>query len=53
MTNLELTLTHYREAARIFMAINYVDNANGTLHNVAFIEETIRTITAAVAATKT
>ena len=54
MANLELSLTHHREAARIFRAINHVDKADDALRNVARIEEFIRQIgiarTAAAAA---
>ena len=58
MANLELALTHYREAARIFSAINYLDDANDALRDVAHVEENIqhvrikRTAAAAAAASR-
>ena len=42
MANLELALPHYREAARIYRAINHVDIADKHLRVVAQIEEKIR-----------
>ena len=50
LSNLELSLSHYSEAARIFSAINHVDLANGALRSVAETEEHIRLARAAVAA---
>ena len=44
MANLELALTHLREAVRIYMAINHVDKAAESLRHVARIEENIRKI---------
>ena len=44
LANLELALPHYREAARIFQAINHVDNADKSLRKVASTEENIRQI---------
>ena len=44
MANLELALTQYREAARIFSIINHVDNTNAALHNIAEVEKNIRKI---------
>ena len=51
MANLELALTHYRESARIFRVINHVVNADATLRTVAQLEEQIRQIVIASAAT--
>ena len=57
MANLELALTHYREAARIYMTINHVDSADRTRLNIAQTEENLRRIgiarAAAAAATTT
>ena len=50
MASLELALTHYREAVRIYRAINHVDNANSVLLNIARAEEKIRQIGIAKAA---
>ena len=50
LANLELALPHFREAARIFRAINHVDSAEAVLRKVADIEESIRRITTARAA---
>ena len=44
MANMERALPHYREAARIFRAINHLDNADETLRAVAEVEEKIREI---------
>ena len=44
MTTLELALSHFREAARIFRAINHVASADKVLRNVARIEEKIRQV---------
>ena len=43
-TNLELSLPHYREAARIFRACNHTGGADDTLRKIAEIEEKIRQI---------
>ena len=51
IANLELALSHFREAARVFRANNHVDMADTTLHNVAEIEESIRRVGIARAAT--
>ena len=50
IANLELALPHYREAARIFRAINHVDNADRALRHAVEIEENIRQIEIARAA---
>ena len=44
MANLELALTHLRDAARIYRLNNHVDNTNSTLRKVALVEEEIRNI---------
>ena len=49
MTNLELALPHFREAARIFRDINRVDNADKALRTIARIEENIRQVVIAKA----
>ena len=41
LTNLELALSHYREAARIYMAINHVDKTDSALRDIAQVEERI------------
>ena len=38
-TNLELTLSHYREAARIYQSVNRVDEANKLAQKIDSIEE--------------
>ena len=55
LSNLELALSHFREAARIFRANNHVDKADDALRNVALFEKHIRRvgITKAEAATAT
>ena len=50
MANLELALPHYREAARIFRAINHTDTADKAFRNVAETEEFICRIETARAA---
>ena len=52
IANLELALSHKREAARIYRTINHVDSADEVLRTIAAIEEHIRRIgiTRAVAA---
>ena len=42
IANLELALPHYREAVRIYRALNHVDGANQTLGEIAQVEEGIR-----------
>ena len=44
ISNLELALPHYREAARISRAIGHVDRADQNLREVATIEDTIRRV---------
>ena len=51
MANLELALSHFREAARIFRVINHMDRADKALRSVAQIEESIRQVGIARAAT--
>ena len=51
MVNLELALSHFREAARIFRVINHMDRADKALRSVAQIEESIRQVGIARAAT--
>ena len=50
LANYELALPNYREAARIFRAINHMDNADLSLFKVAQVEEIIRQIGIARAA---
>ena len=42
VTDLRLALSHYREAARIFGAIQHVDRANAVLRTAARMEERLR-----------
>ena len=44
MANLELALPHFREAARIYRAVNHIDKADQALLDVAQIEENIQLI---------
>ena len=53
MANFELALPHLREAARIFRVINHMDRADKALRSVAQIEESIRQVGIARAATAT
>ena len=50
MANLELSLTHYREAARIFTAINHVDSVDGATQRVAEVEGNLQQIRMQIAA---
>ena len=50
VTNLELALPHFREAARISAANNLFENASVVLRNVADVEENLRQIRIARAA---
>ena len=50
IANLEMALPHFREAARIFRAINHVDNADEALRHAVETEENIRQIGIARAA---
>ena len=50
LANLELALPHYREAARIFRAINYVDRADEAAQCVVEVEEELRQLSIARAA---
>ena len=45
LANLELALPHYREAARIYRAINHIDNADSTERKVGGIQEKLRQMT--------
>ena len=49
LVNLELALPHYREAVRIYRAINHVNKADDAAPKVAHIEERIRNIRPAAA----
>ena len=51
VANLELSLPRYREAARIYRAINYVDAADYTEQSILKVEEGLRQIRVARAAT--
>ena len=42
MTNLELSLPHFRSAYRILQATNNIDRASHALRNIATVEEEIR-----------
>ena len=42
LANLELALPHYRESARIYRAVNHVDNADGVAQRVVEVEEELR-----------
>ena len=53
LANFEMALPHYRDAARIYRINNHVDSANVALHNVARVEEVIRQVRTARAATAT
>ena len=44
VANLELSLPHHREAARIYRTINYVDKVDEVLRKVALVEKYIRLI---------
>jgi hypothetical protein len=44
MVNLELALTHYREAIRIYRAINFTDKVNELLRQATALEEYLRQI---------
>ena len=45
MANLELTLPHYREAARIYRAINRMDDADRLARQIDRLEERLRQMT--------
>ena len=53
MASLELSLVHYREAARIDRANNHRDSVNGSLRTIAQVEENIRQLGIARAVTTT
>ena len=42
LSNLEIALTHYREAARIFRAANHMDRANNAEQHLTQVEEDLR-----------
>ena len=44
MANLELALPYYREAARMYRAINHANSADSTLRSIALTEENMRQI---------
>ena len=44
MVNLELSRSHYVEAARIYRAINHIELVDTTLHNIAQIDKVMRRI---------
>ena len=50
LTNLELALPHYREAARIYRTINHVDTADMTLRSITRVDERILETRNAIAA---
>ena len=50
MANVELSLPHFREAARIYKAINHVDNANKPFRHIADLEVKLSRIRVARAA---
>ena len=50
LTNLQLALTHNREAARIYTDINQAESAANALRDVAFVEEKIRHVRTRIAA---
>ena len=50
LANLELTLSRYREAARIFRAVNHPDHANSSAQHAVQVEEKLRQCTIARAA---
>ena len=50
MANMELALPHYREAARIYRAVNHIDAADRSLRLAVEIEENMRQIGIAKAA---
>ena len=49
VANLELALPHFREAARIYRVINYMDDADKSVQRIAEIEEELRQCTIATA----
>ena len=50
LANLELALYHYREALRIFRAVNHVDAADESARSIVEVEEELRQFTVARAA---
>ena len=48
LANLELALSHFRDAARIYQQINHSDSADDALRKVSQIEESIALVTAAI-----
>ena len=53
VTNLELALLHYREAARIYRSIDHVDQANKAAQTIIDIEQKLRQVAARAAAAAT
>ena len=53
VANLELVLTRYREAARIYRAINHVDQADKTSRAAVDVEDRLRRVVAVRAAANT
>ena len=53
LTNLELSLSHFVEALRIFRCLNLVDNIDASARAVVVVEEKLRQCTIARAATTT
>ena len=49
LVNLELALSHSREAVRVYRAINHVDKAEDAAQRITQIEERIRNIRPAAA----
>ena len=45
VTNLELTLPHYREAARIYRSVNRMDEAERVSQKIESVEERLRQVT--------
>ena len=50
VASLEISLLHYREAARIYRAINHVDIADKTIRQIVDVEKSLRQIVAKRAA---
>ena len=53
VTNMELALPHFREAARIYTAINHVDAANEALRLVVGVEVSLNQAGACTSAAAT
>ena len=52
VVNLELALPRYREAARIYRAINRMDDANDAARHISIVEQAMRRAAAAAVATR-